>query len=68
MPSCNGCRAWLVLRRRQLVQMLSAERQRMRISHAAARPSIDRVIEPSCVSSRTATPTSSLTHVQRHHA
>lgn len=35
----------LVLRRRQLVQMITAERQRMRISHAAARPSIERVIE-----------------------
>lgn len=35
----------LVLRRRQIVQMLTAERQRMRISHAAARPSIERSIE-----------------------
>jgi len=35
----------LVLRRRQLVQMITSERQRMRISHAAARPSIERVIE-----------------------
>jgi transposase len=35
----------LVLRRRQLVQMLTAERQRLRLSHAAARPSIERVIE-----------------------
>ena len=37
----------LVLRRRQLVQMITAERQRqrMRISHAAARPSMERVIE-----------------------
>lgn len=35
----------LVLRRRQLVQMITAERQRLRISHAAARPSIERVIE-----------------------
>lgn len=34
----------LVLRRRQLVQMLTAERQRLRLSHAAARPSIERVI------------------------
>lgn len=34
----------LVVRRRQLVQMLTSERQRMRISHAAARPSIERVI------------------------
>ena len=35
----------LVLRRRQIVQMLTGERQRLRISHAAARPSIERVIE-----------------------
>lgn len=35
----------LVMRRRQLVQMLTAERQRMRLSHAATRPSIERVIE-----------------------
>lgn len=35
----------LVLRRRQLVQMLTAERQRLRLAHAAARPSIERVIE-----------------------
>ena len=35
----------LVLRRRQLVQMLTSERQRLRISHAAARPSIERHIE-----------------------
>ncbi|QTD46565.1 IS110 family transposase [Ottowia testudinis] len=35
----------LVLRRRQIVQMLTAERQRLRLSHAAARPSIERVIE-----------------------
>lgn len=35
----------LVLRRRQLVQMLTSERQRLRLAHAAARPSIDRVIE-----------------------
>lgn len=35
----------LVLRRRQLVQMITSERQRMRVCHAAARPSIERVIE-----------------------
>lgn len=34
----------LVLRRRQLVQMLTAERQRLGLSHAAARASIERVI------------------------
>jgi hypothetical protein len=35
----------LVLRRRQLVQMITSERQRMRVSHVAARPSIERVVE-----------------------
>ena len=35
----------LVLRRRQLVGMLTSERQRLRMSHASARPSIERVIE-----------------------
>lgn len=34
----------LVLRRRQLVQMIASEQQRHRLAHAAARPSIDRVI------------------------
>jgi transposase len=35
----------LVLRRRQLVQMLTAERQRMRLSHVAARSRIEWVVE-----------------------
>lgn len=35
----------LVLRRRQLVQMITSERQRLRLAHVAARPSIERVIE-----------------------
>lgn len=35
----------LVLRRRQLVGMLTSERQRLRMSHASARPSIEQVIE-----------------------
>jgi transposase len=34
----------LVLRRRQRVPMITAERQRMRVSHGAARPGIARVI------------------------
>lgn len=34
----------LVLRRRQIVQMVASERQRLRIAHVAARPSIERVI------------------------
>lgn len=57
----------LVLRRRQLVQMLTSERQRMRISHAAARPSIERVVtflqrELDDSNSEVAA------HVERHHA
>lgn len=57
----------LVLRRRQLVQMLTAERQRMRISHAAARPSIERVIE---FLQRELDDSNAevAAHVQRHHA
>lgn len=57
----------LVLRRRQLVQMLISERQRLRISHAVARPSIERHIEflkaelGDCDAEVAA-------HVQRHHA
>jgi transposase len=35
----------LVLRRRQLVTMLVAERQRLTLSHASARPSIERTID-----------------------
>ncbi|ASL01433.1 IS110 family transposase [Xanthomonas citri] len=57
----------LVLRRRQLVQMLTAERQRLRLAHAAARPSIGRVIgflrqELGDSEAEVAE------HVQRHHA
>lgn len=57
----------LVLRRRQLVQMLTAERQRLRLAHAAARPSIERVIkflkqELGDSEAQVAA------HVQRHHA
>lgn len=57
----------LVLRRRQIVQMLTAERQRMRISHAAARPSIERAIDflkAELIDSDTQVGE----HVQRHHA
>ncbi len=57
----------LVLRRRQLVQMLTAERQRLRLAHAAARPSIERVIEflkQELGDSEAAV----AAHVQRHHA
>lgn len=57
----------LVLRRRQLVQMITSERQRMRVSHVAARPSIERVIE----FLRTELGDSEAdvaAHVQRHHA
>lgn len=57
----------LVLRRRQIVQMLTAERQRMRISHAAARPSIERVIE--FLKAELGDSDAEVAdHVQRHHA
>lgn len=56
----------LVLRRRQIVGMLTSERQRLRMSHASARPSIEQTIaflktqldgiEGQCA-----------THVQAHH-
>ena len=57
----------LVLRRRQLVQMITSERQRMRISHVAARPSIERVIEFLKTELGDAD-TEVAAHVQRHHA
>lgn len=38
------CLQALVLRRRQIVGMLSSERQRLRMSHASARPSIEETI------------------------
>lgn len=57
----------LVLRRRQLVQMSTAERQRMRIAHAAARPSIERVIE--FLKAELADSDAEVAaHIQRHHA
>lgn len=57
----------LVLRRRQLVQMITSERQRMRISHVAARPSIERVIE-FLKSELGDSEADVAAHVQRHHA
>jgi transposase len=57
----------LVLRRRQLVQMITSERQRMRISHVAARPSIERVIE-FLKSELGDSDADVAAHVQRHHA
>ena len=57
----------LVLRRRQLVQMITSERQRMRISHVAARPSIERVIE-FLKSELGDSEAEVAAHVQRHHA
>jgi transposase len=57
----------LVLRRRQLVQMITAERQRMRVSHAAARPSIERVIE-FLKAELGDSDAEVAAHVQRHHA
>ena len=57
----------LVLRRRQLVGMLTAERQRLRLSHASARPSIERTIEflEAQVADLEA---DSAEHVRAHHA
>lgn len=57
----------LVLRRRQLVQMLTAERQRLRLAHAAARPSIERVIE-FLKQELGDSEAEVAAHVQRHHA
>ncbi len=57
----------LVLRRRQLVQMITSERQRMRIAHVAARPSIERVIE-FLKSELGDSDADVAAHVQRHHA
>jgi transposase len=57
----------LVLRWRQLVQMLTAERQRLRLAHAAARPSIERVIE-FLKQELGDSEAEVATHVQRHHA
>lgn len=57
----------LVLRRRQIVQMLTSERQRLRISHVAARPSIERVI--GFLKAELADSDADVaTHVQRHHS
>lgn len=57
----------LVLRRRQLVQMITSERQRMRISHVAARPSIERVIE-FLKTELGDSDADVAAHVRRHHA
>lgn len=57
----------LVLRRRQIVQMLTGERQRLCISHAAARPSIERVIE-FLKQELGDSDTEVAAHVQHHHA
>lgn len=57
----------LVVRRRQLVQMLMAEKQRMRLAHTAAQPSIQRTIE--FLSKELAdSDTDVAAHVQQHHA
>ena len=57
----------LVLCRRQLVQMHTAERQRLRLAHAAARPSIERVIE-FLKKELDDSNADVAAHVQRHHA
>lgn len=57
----------LVLRRRHLVQMITAERQRLRLSHAAARPSIERVLD-FLKAELGGSDTEVAAHVQHHHA
>lgn len=57
----------LVLRRRQIVQMLTGERHRLRVAHAAARPSIQRVIE-FLQRELGDSDTEVAEHVQHHHA
>lgn len=57
----------LVLRRRQIVQMLIAERHHLRTSHMAARPSIERMIEY-LKAELDDSDAQVATHVQRHHA
>ena len=57
----------LVLRRRQIVQMITSERQRMRVAHAAARPSIERVIE-FLKAELGDSDAEVAAHVQQHHA
>lgn len=57
----------LVLRRRQLVQMLTSEKQRKRIAHAAAHASIERHID--FLTKELSDSDSDVAgHVQRHHA
>ncbi|WP_186236257.1 IS110 family transposase [Burkholderia gladioli] len=57
----------LVLRRRQLVQMITGERQRLRLAHAAARPSLERVID-FLKKELDDSDTEVAEHVERHHA
>jgi len=57
----------LVLRRRQLVAMLAAERQRLAMSHAAARPSLEAMIV--FIKQQLRDVEGELTrHLERHHA
>jgi transposase len=57
----------LVLRRRQLVQMLTAEKQRKRMAHAAAHPSIERTID-FLVKELADSDGDVAAHIQQHHA
>ncbi len=57
----------LVLRRRQLVQMLTSERQRWRLAHAVARPSLERHIE-FLKSELGGSDGEVAAHVEKHHA
>jgi len=57
----------LVLRRRQIVQMLTSERQRWRLAHAVAKPSLERHIE--FLKSELGDSDGEVAaHVQKHHA
>jgi transposase len=57
----------LVLRRRQIVQMLTSERQRWRLAHAVAKPSLERHIE--FLKSELGDSDGEVAaHVERHHA
>jgi len=57
----------LVLRRRQIVQMLTSERQRWRLAHAVAKPSLERHIE--FLKSELADSDGEVAaHVEKHHA
>lgn len=57
----------LVMRRRQLVQMMVSEQHRLRMAHAAAHPSIERVVD-FLKQELADTDTMVAEHVEQHHA